>query len=347
MHIACIYGGYGLGEWKPEHRVPFDPQRLCDQPPGISGTELQVFGHARELARLGHEVTVFSRFTEDAVVDGVRYWQLDAPHSRCDLAIAYHDGRPLEGWKAKFTVAMHQTYLVSNRQQDATYTGADFAHRYLSASERCATHLRRSYGWPDVRVVPNAWDYGNVRPWRPVPGRIVLTTSVDRGAHRLVEALPLIRERVPEAHVVLLRRGSPTMLAALEGQQGNGVQLAGPLSRNETLALLATASCYAYPCDVPSPTEVFPVSLLEACATGVPCVLAPDDSLEDLFAPGVELAMGVKANPLLWRADFVERVVQVLKDELYARTLGARGQAWAQQYRFSATTQKLLEECAT
>lgn len=342
MIVHLVYAGYGIGEWKPEHRLPFDPHRLCDQPPGISGTELQVFGHAAELARLGHDVTVFSRFTEDASIDGARYWQLDAPHQRCDLAIAYHDGRPLEGWKADFTVCMHQTFLVSNRQQDATYTGADFAHRYLSASQRCADHLRAAYGWKDVRVVPNAWDLGRVRAWNPVPGRLVLTTSVDRGAYRLLETLLEIRKRVPEAHVITLRRGSPTMLAELERA---GVQLVGPLSRNETLALLATAACYAYPCDVPSPCEVFPVSLLEACATGVPCVLAPDDGLEDLFALGVELALGVKQHPDSWRGDFVDRVVRVLTDRPHAEALGQRGRAWAQQYRFGRTTRLLLEAC--
>lgn len=340
MQIALIYAGYGLGEWKPEHRAPFDPHRLCDQPPGISGTELQVFGHARELARLGHDVTVFSRFTEDAAIEGVRYWQLDAPHQRCDLAVAYHDGRPLEGWKAKFTAVMHQTYLVSNKQQDATYTGADFAHRYLSASERCAEHLTRSYGWPKVRVVPNAWDFGTFRPWDPVPGRMVFTTSVDRGAHRLLEALPLIKERVPNAHVVTLRRGSLTMLGQLEQA---GVELVGPLSRNETLALLATASCYAYPCDPPSPTEVFPVSLLEACAVGVPVVLTPADGLEQLFGGYVELSTTV-TDPQ-WKEHFASHVARVLTDREYALKVSAKGKEFAERHRFAATTQTLLQEC--
>ncbi len=342
MKIHLIYAGYGMGEWLPEHRIPFDAARLCDQPPGISGTELQLFGQAQELARRGHQVTVFSRFAEDHAVNGVRYWQLDAPQvERADIAIAYHDGRPLDNWKADRKVCYHQTFLVSNRQQDATYTGADFADTYLSATERCAAHLRRSYGWKDVRVVPNAWDLGTIRPWKPVPGRLVFTTSVDRGAHRLLEALPLIKARVPEAHVVVLRRGSPTALAKL---QAAGAELVGPLSRNEALALLATSACYAYPCDVPSPCEVFPVSMLEACATGVPVVLAPDDGIEAVFGPGVELSLGVKKEPVLWKEEFVERVVKVLTESDHAAALSMRAKGWAADYTFKRTTSTLCRE---
>lgn len=306
MKIHAIYAGYGTGKWKPEHRLPFDAKDLCSDPGGISGTELQVFGHARELTKLGHDVTVFSRFREECDVDGVRYRELDSPHERCDVAIAYHDGRPLDGWKTNYKVAMHQTYLVSNRQQDATYTGADFADLYLSASEYTAAHLRKHYGWT-VKVVPNAWDFGTFVDRKPIPGRLVFTTSVDRGAHRLMEVFPAIKAATPEAHVVMLRRGSPQALARLAEA---GVELVGPLSRNGVLELLSTASCYAYPCDVPSPTECFPVSLLEACAAGVPVVLAPEDGIAEIFQHAVWLTPPVKLGD--WQETFKTVVLAML-----------------------------------
>lgn len=339
MKIHLIYAGYGLGKWKPEHRAPFDAKRLFDVAPGISGTELQLFGHARGLSKRGHDVTVYSRFVDECEVDGVSYRELDASHERCDVAIAYHDGRPLDDWKTSYKVALHQTYLVSNRQQDATYTGADFADLYLTASERVAAYLRKAYGWKDVRVVPNGWDLGEFTRPMPVPGRLVFTTSVDRGAWRLLEVLPAIRQRVPEAHIIMLRRGSPGLLGI---EPGEGVELAGPLSRNEVLKLVSTASCYAYPCDVPSPTECFPVSLLEACGAGIPVVLAPDDGIEDIFREGVRLTPRVKDGN--WREPFVEAVAEMLTNALTNREFASAGKKLAEKYRFADSTAALCRE---
>lgn len=342
MKLHLIYAGYGLGQWKPEHRAPFDAKRICDDPGGISGTELQVFGHARELTRRGHDVTVYSRFIEECEVGGIAYRELDTEHERCDVAIAYHDGRPLDGWKTSYKVALHQTYLVSNRQQDGTYTGADFADLYLTASERVAAHLRKVYGWKDVRVVPNGWDLGGFLPATPTPGRLVFTTSVDRGAKRLIEVLPEIMRRVPEAHVVMLRRGSPGLLGI---QSGNGIGLVGPLSRNEVLGLLATAYCFAYPCDVPAPTECFPVSVLEACGMGVPVVLAPDDGIEEIFRDGVWLTPPVKTTQgKEWQAPFVDAVVDILTNELTRRAYAKRAREFAGRYTFQASTDVLCRE---
>lgn len=339
MKLHLVYAGYGTGEWT--IRPPFDARNLLTAAPGLSGTEVQLFGQAKELARLGHDVAVFSRFVEEFELEGgVRCRDLDAPHEECDVAIAYHDGRPLDGWRAKRKVAYHQTYTISNRQQDASDTGADFAELYLAASERVARHHRARRGW-DVRVVQNAWDLGELKPWRPIPGRLVFTTSVDRGARRLLEALPAIRERVPGAHVVMLGRGSPGLLGI---RPSEGVEVLEQVSRNDVLALLSTASCYAYPCDVPTPTECFPVSLLEACAAGVPVVLAPDDGIEDIFAPGVWLTPGVKREPRAWREAFVNAVSEVLTNALTRQAYSRRAREFAAPFVFERTTAELCRE---
>ncbi len=301
-----------------------------------------MFGMARELARLSHDVTVFSRFANVGPrgAGEPRFADLDEPKTVCAVAIAFHDGRRLDGWPAKLKVCHHQSFLVSNRQQDATHTGADFADIYITATDHVARHLERAYGWPKVHVVPNAWDFGTYHPWQPIPGRMIYTTSLERGFHRLLEAFPLIREAVPEAHIVAFERGGP-MVEKLKANPVDGVTLVKASSLNAVLEEMSRASVMAYPCDPPSPCEVFPLSLMQACATGCPVVLAPADGLEELFSAGVTLTAPV-GDPG-WLTHFVGHTVEILRERAAADYCGARGKRFAEPYRFANTTKVLAE----
>jgi glycosyltransferase involved in cell wall biosynthesis len=337
--LHLIYDGYGAS-W-PVHG-PFDAMALCDAPHGLSGTEIPMFGMAYELAKMGHRVEVFSRFDEPLDIPSLCFRDLDSRKDPCDVAIAFHDARRLEGWPARLKVAHHQSFLVSNKQQDATYTGADFADIYITATDHVARHLERAYGWPKVHVVPNAWDFGTYHPWRPVPGRLIYTTSLERGFHRLLEAFPLIREQCPEAHIVAFERGGP-MVEKLRANPVPYVTLVKASSLNAVLKELSFASVFAYPCDVSSPTEVFPVSVLQACATGVPVVCAPDDGFEAAFGDACWWQPEVKKNPETWRNAFAAAVISVLKNESVARELSERGKAWAKPLTHERSARMLAE----
>lgn len=342
--VALIYDGHGAG-WG--RHGGFDASALCDASHGLSGTEVPMFGMAYELAKRGHEVSVYSRFRIYpgwSNANGVHFRDLDSPHPPCDLAIAFHDGRPLDRWNAKKKALLAQCFLLPNRPQTAAYEGADFADIYITATDHVARHLERSYGWPKVHVVPNAWDLGTFHPWDPIPGRLIYTTSLERGFHRLLEAFPLIRERVPEAHIVAFERGGPAV-DALRANPVDGVTLVKASSRNAVLRELSRAAVMPYPCDVSLPTEVFPMTILEACATGVPVVLAPDDSIEKLFAGGVLLTPSVKEYPSTWLGAFVDKTVAMLTDRELARRWSANGRDWSRDYTFEKTTKKLVEVC--
>ncbi len=339
--IAFIYDGHGAA-W-PKHGG-FDASALCDAPHGLSGTELPMFGMAFELAKMGHQVLIYSKFRESGVLvsktsgDGfVEYRDLLHSRSPCDVGVAFHDARRLVGWPARLKVAVHQSFLVPNFQQDATYTGASFADIYITATEHVARHLERAYGWPKVHVVPNAWDLGTYHPWRPIPGRLIYTTSLERGFHRLLEVLPHIRKRVPSAHVVVFERGGPAV-EQLRAHPVDGVTLVRASSRNAVLKELSSAACLAYPADCSSPTEVFPMTVLEACATGVPVVLCPDDNIQELFSEGVVICSEIKKNPDTWIDEFVQQTVRVLTDDCYAKKTSERGLQWSAPFTFHNAT---------
>jgi glycosyltransferase involved in cell wall biosynthesis len=329
-----IYDGYrGLS-----YEFPFDPSRLCDDPRGLSGTEMPMFAMADELSRRGHDVTVYSRFLSDGKSsyspDRTRFSDLDWPKGgEADIAIAFHDARRLKSWPAKRKVALHQSYEFPNERLD----GWDFADTYLTATEACARYHTELRG-KAFHVVPNCWDFGTYHPWRPIPGRIVFTTSVDRGAHRLLEVFPEIRKRVPGAHIMMLSRGSPGLMGLTSS---DGVTLLPEQSRNQVLELLSTASVLAYPCDPPVRCEVFPMSVTEACAAGCPVVLAPKDQLEELFTGAVLMCPPVSQPK--WQDAFVVGVTEVLTDPSFATHVSERGKQWALPFTAKNATDRLLE----
>lgn len=342
-----VYDGYASLNGTPDHLVPrLDPSRLCDADHGLSGTEVHLFGTAFELARRGHRVTLFSKWTAtgDLMINprtgaSVRFEDVATPSSGCDVAIAYHDGRPLDRWSGCRKAAHHQTFDLSPPEQSR-----DFAELYFTATHVVALHHARVSG-REFRVVPNAWNLGDFHEWHPVKGRLVWTTGVERGFHRLMEALPAIVERVPEAHVVAFSRGGPDGLEkarALARPFGDRVAFAPTSSRNYVLRDLANAACFAYPCDPPRPCECWPMSVTDALATGVPVVLAPDDGIDVLFSGGVLPTLGIKLHPDKWLEFFVEAVSTVLSSDLLANRASHMALGWVRPHTFARSVDALL-----
>jgi glycosyltransferase involved in cell wall biosynthesis len=316
----------------------FEVKDLFNSPKGISGTEIQIFGNAFILASAGHDVSIYSRWDNPCRHNGINYKNLNSPQEKSDVAIAYHDARPLGRWNTKLKIALHQSYSLTQEEDNNK-----FADIYLSATQKCIDFHRRTRSlWSQSKwgTVHNSWNLGTFLPWNPVPGRIIFTTSVERGFHRLMEAFPLIKKQVPEAHVLVFYRGGPGLVGLNSNED---ISVYRPSSRNKVLEVLSSASVMAYPCDPPSPCEVWPMSVTEACATGVPVVLAPDDWIEEIFAGGVHLVPPVKQNPDTWIHEFVDQTVKILTDKSSALALSEKGKAWAKPYIFENSSNELLK----
>ncbi len=361
MIFDFVYDGYASLHGTPDHLVPrLQPSRLCDEPHGLSGTEVNMFGLANELANRGHIVHIHSRWTHEwskystdhqsGSKGFVHYCELGVPSFDCNVVVAYHDGRPLDAWTRCLKIAHHQSYGLS-----PTEDKRNLADLYWTPTERVSEYHRELRGW-DVYTIPNAWDYGTFHKWKPVPGRLIYTTSMERGFHRLVEAFPYIKKQVPEAHIIAFGRGGPDALRRMEemlrskgysfydgcsekeGSEENLLMVHA--SRNQVLQTLATAACMAYPCDVPSPCEVWPMSVTDALATGVPVVLAPDDRIEAVFSGGACITPEVKSGS--WLDSFVTCTVEMLKCPPDLNRWSGNGIRWAAPFTFKNQCDQFL-----
>ena len=111
--------------------------------------------------------------------------------------------------------------------------------------------------------------------------------SHKKGIDILIRALPAIAERVPDVRLVIVGpddEGLSRQLAALADAKGieDLVVFTGMLREDGRLAALAAASVWA----LPSKTENFGNSVIEAMAAGLPVVVSPAVNLAPAIQAG-------------------------------------------------------------
>jgi glycosyltransferase involved in cell wall biosynthesis len=312
----------------------FDPNNLLTAPRGLSGTDVNLFGSAFAMARRGHDVTVFSTFAQEGAVDGVKFRQFErfaeVQQPAADAAIAHYDAAALRDSKARCNVVVQHTIRIPSPE----FYKQGRVDLSLSPSHRNMRELQALHGGPGHpwNVLWNANDIGTFLPHAPIPGRLVFHTSPERGLHRLLAALPAIKARVPEAHLVVIADLEPLAYfhqlgpahAAIANQihsglaqQADMITLRPRLSRNDVLRELSQVALFAYPSDPPAPCEVAPVSILDCLRAGVPVVCKPADGIEDLFGNAIAVAPTFEA--------FVDMTVDLLKNPEAARAQATRG----------------------
>jgi glycosyltransferase involved in cell wall biosynthesis len=186
----------------------------------------------------------------------------------------------------------------------------------LTVSEASRSDIADQMGVPrsNLSVVPVGADPDRFRP-RPhaerIPGRCFTTASADvplKGLVPMLEALALLRERQPHAHLVVLARKPPEgpvaeamARLALEPH----VEFLSGLSDAELVAELSRSEVAV----VPSLYEGFSLPAVEAMACGVPLVattggalpevVGPDGGAGLLVAPGDPAALATAIGRLL------------------------------------------------
>jgi glycosyltransferase involved in cell wall biosynthesis len=162
--------------------------------------------------------------------------------------------------------------------------GAAVLHFTTETERDLAADL--GYRAPSI-VVPNGidWDSFQVGNGGAAGGACVLylgRVSHKKGIDVLIRALPLLRRDVPSARLVVAGPDdeglTPNLIAlARDLDVSDHVEFVGHLGPDERLRALAAADVWA----LPSRTENFGTTVVEAMAAGVPTVISPEVNLSD------------------------------------------------------------------
>lgn len=323
MRIA-MFGG-SLRHWGMLY-----PNALTDDVPSPGGTELAMMQVSRSLARRGHHVTVFAE-CEPGIYEGVEYLKADIAiylmsQLQYDVVVSWQDStlfvHPI---KARLKVLMNQSAHLGLGQ------AAPFVDRYFGISRFSAKLLLDSDPYADpskMWITRNGVDpkkFEEAEQRAQAQGiernnhRLLWASSPDRGLHHLLPIFRLVRERIPDAELVIAYDFDKTLADYNVGQPGSaftrfleeaaelkkepGVTFLQHVSQPVLADLMVTSGVLVYPCDPIRPTETYCNVVSEALAAGMDVVISEVDCLKENYAGwATTMPMPVDSHYEAWAA---------------------------------------------
>lgn len=240
-----------------------------------------------------------------------------------------------EVWWAKVFPFSWAIRRIGNHVDALTYLG-DFTKQ--SISRALSPKARDAM----VRIAPGI----DISHFSPDPTSNVLRTEVGlkdkavivsvgrlvprKGQDRLIQALPLIRETVPNAHVLFVGEGSYRKKLE-ELVRDNGMQehvtFVGRVSYSQLPAYFKCGDVFAMPSRSRMgglEVEGLGIVYLEASGCGLPVIAGNSGGAPDAVVDGVTgiVVDGTNVN------EIAAAIVRVLSDPVKMKTMGLRGREW-------------------
>jgi phosphatidylinositol alpha-1,6-mannosyltransferase len=217
-----------------------------------------------------------------------------------------------------------------------TYLGEYTRVRLVRALDRL-TSLERLAPGVDVDTFTPSADGAAIRARHGLTDRpvvVCVSRLVPRkGQDTLIRALPMIRQRVPDAALLVVGGGpyrSTLQRLAREAGVADAVRFTGAVPWQELPAHHAAGDVFAMPCRTRRrglDVEGLGIVYLEASATGRPVVAGDSGGAPDAVLDG-ETGYVVGGRDV---AVLVDRVAALLADQALARRMGTAGRAWVER----------------
>jgi glycosyltransferase involved in cell wall biosynthesis len=305
---------------------------------GAGGSEQAVMHLSRELAKLGHQVTVYTNCGRARHYDGVEWkpWRQAVADGVPDVLVAWRDAGFLE-----LPARVKLLWVHDTEAPNLTGWRACLADKVMALSEWHRDCLLHTYGFlePDrIVVTRNGVDlslFDGPAPARD-PHRVVYSSSPTRGLPELLGMWPEIRAEVPGATLHIFY-GFDTMramarknrdeplgafaektLAACEAMAAEGVTLHGRVPPAVLAREMRASGVWLYPswtsygrCAGQNWCETSCIAAAEAIAAGLHLVTLNSGALPETIGACGRVITADLAEPA-GRASFVDHAVRTL-----------------------------------
>ncbi len=337
--------------------VRIDPTAIFTDPRGLTGSEMTCVMQAIEMSKRGYDVTMYSYFTSDAEVMGVKFARWDR--------WATEAGKE---WYAAFATIYPRglqylgpgTLRIFNQQvNDFSYCGGwePYTDVVTALSGSHKHHLTKFTNFQNWRILPNGCDPSAFHDGAKKNHKLVFASSADRGLHWLLELFPRLRKRVPDAelHIYYTFRDRGEELYASIGEhemanrfkymkmalaklKDHGVFHHRSVSRREIADVFSEGRILAYTCDPVRFTEGFSCTTLEAAVAGCLPVICGEDALGELYGAFVPTVPPPYAEH---RSEYFDLLVRYLTDDAAYDSARARAKKLGEMYNWSAVGERL------
>lgn len=363
MKIAFLFGAWSIGS----RPLNFFGNNINISTRGLTGSEIGVIATAEEFVKLGHDVSLFTVHVPGTKPDnwkGIKLYDIDdqAINGDFDAIVSWSEPDILR----KFT--NKSVRVVCMMLNDFSYCQPGFddcVDLWTAPCQMLIDHLQKQNGAPAKnkwQVLPLGCDPSWYQDNQKVPGRIVWTSSADRGLHWLLQEYPKIKTAVPNASLRIFYNFNYDSTEKMEPDSNNhphflemghrarymkesikrlkhlNVEHVGSISREQMNRELSQAMVLGYPCDPVAFTEGFSVSILESCTAGVLPVISTADCLGSIYG-GIVPSIDTPVKNNLDK--FTKLVIRGLTDETWRASTVGKCQIFAQQYTWLSSAKKL------
>lgn len=286
-----------------------------------------------------------------------RIWKL-IRNERIDIVQTHHvtsliyGGLPAKMAGAKLVHTEHDTGSFGRYPRNLAWLRRlkRLPDRFVAIDPPIGDFFREMVGVPSERIAvirnginldeyrPDSSDESTFRdPDRPFVVGWIGRLDVPKRPDVLIEAAAKLLPNIPNLRVVVVGPGTllePTRKLALELGLADQVEFLG--ARHDVADLLRTMDC----CVLVSEREGLPFTLVEAMATGLPCIASAVGGIPDLVKHESNGLMfdGVDADPL------AKLIGEVFDRPEWARELGCRArQSVLEKYDFRTTAQQYTD----
>lgn len=363
-----------LGPFSSIRPLDFHYNNIFDSSRGLTGTDLTLAMISKEFVKAGHEVHLFTNHAEPhnkpAIWEGVKLYNLDERFAvvddSFDVMLSLNEPNVFIGMVTK---PLRICWQFLNDFNYCAPGYDSYVDKWFGVCEEHTEYLKK------LTSSPQKWGtipLGCSPDWykdQRVPGRVIWTSSNDRGLHYLLSQWPRIKKEIPFAHlkifyhleygnilniepdnknemplVVEIGQRIRYCINAIQKMKHLDVEHCGSVSVSRMIKEQNEASVFAFPCSTVAFSEGFSLSTLQALASFTVPILTNQDCLGSVYDNSGAIVIPTPISKNLDK--FTDNVIRALVDKEFSDRVIDKCRIFAYRHDWKDIVTKLEAEIA-